>query len=153
MPKHTLNSERDDAARCAEGQPAGHLTGFVLPGMRQRSIRTGALPRRVRTRVYLPIFFAFVTRISIVAFGRYVRRSERRLISLAATALRLNAQPFPLQRIRMRVPRGRPDRDARERGARALEAARDADHGERLDERERRAWRRRRTRRRSGCPS
>ena len=33
-------------------------------------MRTGALPRRVRTRVYLPIFFGCVTRISIVAFGR-----------------------------------------------------------------------------------
>src|SRR4051794_16489696 len=74
--------------------------------MRQRSRRTGALPRRVRSFVYLPIFPALVTRISIVAFGRYVRRSERRLISFAATALRLNAQPCPLQRIRTRVPRG-----------------------------------------------
>ena len=51
-------------------RPVGHLTGFVLPGIRQRSKRTGALPRRVLTRVYLPIFFACVTRISIVAFGR-----------------------------------------------------------------------------------
>src|SRR3954462_3887477 len=74
--------------------------------MRQRSERTGALARRVRSFVYLPTFPAFVTRISIVAFGRYVRRSERRLISLAATALRLNGQPRPLQWIRTRVPRG-----------------------------------------------
>ena len=54
----------------------------------------------------MPIFFACVTRISIVAFGRYERRSERRLISFAATALRLNGQPFPMQRIRTRVPFG-----------------------------------------------
>src|SRR3954462_15984772 len=74
--------------------------------MRQRSERTGALPRRVRSFVYLPTFPAFVTRISIVAFGRYVRLSPRTLISLAATALRLNAQPFPLQRILTCVPRG-----------------------------------------------
>ncbi len=64
------------------------------------------MPRRVRTRVYLPIFFACVTRISIVAFGWYERRSARRLSSFAATALRLNGQPFPLQRIRTRVPFG-----------------------------------------------
>ena len=33
-------------------------------------MRSGALPFRVLMRVYLPIFWGCVTRISIVAFGR-----------------------------------------------------------------------------------
>ncbi len=70
MPKHTLNRSETTSDGRAEAQPAGHLTGLVFPGIRQRSRRSGALPRRVRTRVYLPIFCACVTRISIVAFGR-----------------------------------------------------------------------------------
>ena len=114
----SLRSRGLRAGADAHAQSTGQSDGFVLPGMRQRSERTGALPRRVRSFVYLPIFPAFVTRISIVAFGRYVRLS-------AADADQLRGHRLALERAALpaaadpdaRAARG-PDRHARERGAR-----------------------------------
>ena len=68
-PKVNAERERDQQHGRAAAQAVGHFTGLVLPGMRQRSSRWGALPRRVLSRVYLPIRRAWVTRISIVTRG------------------------------------------------------------------------------------
>ena len=47
--------QRDQHERDGEPQTAGHLTGRFLSGIRQRSIRSGARPLRIRSRTYLPI--------------------------------------------------------------------------------------------------
>ena len=74
------------------------------PGTRQRSMRLGDLPRRIRRRMYLPIVPGFVTEICTTAPGRSRRRANRRTCSVramprAAAAPRARAgQPPPRQR-------------------------------------------------------
>ena len=81
---------------------SGISPACVLPGIRQRSMRSGALPRRVRTRVYLPIFFGWVTRISIVALraiGALQRADADELrrdrLALVRAAASLAVEPDP----------------------------------------------------------
>ena len=84
----------------------GHVAGLVFPGIRQRSLRSGAECARMTKLAYLPMRPALVTRTCrTVPAGRKRSKARSRAGALATVTVR-TGQPRPTQRAAMCAERG-----------------------------------------------